>query len=74
MTNAISLKVRTMPLDRLSFKNLPMSIALVLSLASASSLARKAYPTPEAASDAFVDAIARSDASALRTVLGPDWK
>ena len=34
----------------------------------------KAYPTPEAASQAFVDAIAHSDVNALHIVLGPDWR
>jgi len=36
--------------------------------------AQQAYSSPEAAAQAFHDAIARDDAGALRTVLGADWK
>ncbi len=46
----------------------------VLAFVSPAVLAQQAYPTPEAAADALVDAIARSDDAALRTVLGTDWK
>jgi hypothetical protein len=34
--------------------------------------AQRAYPSPDAAADAFVDAVARHDGQALETVLGPD--
>ena len=44
------------------------------SLASGASFAQKAYPTPDATAQAFVDALARSDVEALRTVLGPEWR
>jgi hypothetical protein len=37
-------------------------------------LAQKAYPTAEAATDAFVDSIARHDGDALKAVIGPDYK
>jgi len=48
-------------------------IASVLTLAPAA-LAQKAYPTPDAAADAFVDSIARHDTDALKVVVGPDYK
>lgn len=37
-------------------------------------LAQKAYPTPAAAADAFVDAVARHDNDALKTVVGRDYE
>jgi hypothetical protein len=46
----------------------------VLALVSPVALAQQAYPSAEAAADALVDAIARSDDAALRTVLGAEWK
>ena len=36
--------------------------------------AQKAYPSADAAADAFTDAVRRVDPAALRTVLGADWK
>ncbi len=45
-----------------------------LMLAPVTTLAQKAFPTAEAAAEAFGDAVARSDADALRSVLGADWK
>lgn len=36
--------------------------------------AQQTYPTPEAAADALVDAIARHDGAALKTVVGPDYR
>jgi hypothetical protein len=36
--------------------------------------AQKAYPTPAAAADAFVDGIARNDGPALKTVVGADYR
>jgi Protein of unknown function (DUF2950) len=57
-----------------TFKTLAAGIALALSLASAPSFAQHAYPTPDAAAQAFVDAVIRSDPVALGVVLGPDWK
>jgi hypothetical protein len=44
---------------------------LALALAPAA-FAQKAYPTPDAAADAFVDGVARHDDEALATVLGAD--
>jgi len=35
--------------------------------------AQQAYPSPEAAADAFVDAVSRDDAQALETILGANW-
>lgn len=43
-------------------------------LVSPLAFAQQAYPSAEAASEAFVDALRRNDANALRTVLGADWK
>ncbi len=49
--------------------------ALGLSLAVATGAhAQKAYPSPEAAADALVDAIARSDRDALQATLGADYR
>jgi hypothetical protein len=48
--------------------------AAVCMLASPLACAQQAYATPDAASEAFVDALRRTDHNALRTVLGPDWK
>ena len=74
MAHSTNLKTRTMYLRTPSLKTLGAAVALALSLASGSSIAQRAYPTPDAASQAFVDAIASSDFDALRTVLGPDWR
>ena len=50
-------------------------VAATLALGAASiALAQQAYPTPEAAADAFVDAIARHDGDALKSVVGPDYR
>ena len=45
-----------------------------VALASTPAFAQKAYPSADAAAKAFFDAIANYDESALRTVLGADWK
>jgi len=50
------------------------AVSTALALAPAAVVAQKTFPTAEAAADAFVDAVARSDADALRIVLGADWK
>ena len=49
------------------------ALALCLAWAPAA-LGQKAFATPEAAMDAFGDAVARSDDEALRTVLGADFR
>jgi hypothetical protein len=49
------------------------TVAGALALAPAA-LAQKAYPTPDAAAEAFVDAVARHDGDALKTVVGSDYK
>jgi hypothetical protein len=41
---------------------------------SPASWAQKAYPTPEAAADAFIDGVGRNDGDAIKVVLGADWK
>ncbi len=48
-------------------------LASTMALAS-SVLAQATYPTPEAAADALVDGIARSDDDAVRVALGPQWR
>lgn len=40
---------------------------------SPAALAQKVYATPEAAADALIDGVARSDAATLKTVLGADY-
>lgn len=50
-----------------------MSLAAAL-FASAPASAQRIYPTPEAAAQAFADAIASNDLGALHVVLGPDWR
>lgn len=52
------------------------SLVLVLcaTLLPFAAVAQQTYPTAEAASEAFFDAIATSNDAALRTVLGADWK
>ncbi|MDM0110870.1 DUF2950 domain-containing protein [Variovorax sp. J22R133] len=75
MTQSNHLKGRTMTPHMPSFKTLAAAAAFAaLSLASGASFAQHAYPSPDAAAQAFADAIASSDVSALRTVLGPDWR
>lgn len=50
--------------------------AALVALAAVASAAhaQKVFPTPSAAADAFVDAVARHDGEALRTVVGPDYR
>jgi len=36
--------------------------------------AQKMFPSPEAATEALVDALTKNDAKALRAVLGENWK
>jgi hypothetical protein len=43
------------------------AVSLALALASGSSLAQKAYPSPDAASEALFQAVSKDDAGALRT-------
>jgi len=50
-----------------------VAATLVLAVAPLA-FAQTAYPTPDAAADAFVDAIARHDGDALKTVIGPDYR
>lgn len=48
-----------------------LGVALALSPLT---LAQTVYPTPEAAADALVDAIARHDGEAIKAVVGPDYR
>jgi hypothetical protein len=63
-----------MGFDRIGTRAAALAVGAVLALAPAAVVAQKAFPTAEAAAEALVDAVARSDADALRTVLGADWK
>ena len=53
-----------------------LRVAVVTASLAMASIAfgQAAYPTPEAAADAFVDAIARHDGDALKHVVGPDYR
>lgn len=46
---------------------------VALAALSPAALAQKTFPTPEAAAEALLDGVARSDAAALKTVLGADY-
>jgi|APFre7841882724_1041349.scaffolds.fasta_scaffold11743_2 hypothetical protein len=50
------------------------ALSLAAALAAPNALAQGVFPTPEAAGNALVDAIATRDPDALRAVLGADWK
>jgi hypothetical protein len=67
---------RTAWLNLGKFKSLAAgtAMALSLSLASGSVYAQHAYSSPDAAAQAFVDAVTRSDTAALTVVLGAGWK
>jgi len=41
---------------------------------AAPAMAQRSFPTPEAAADALVDGLARSDDAEVRVVLGPDYR
>jgi hypothetical protein len=47
--------------------------ATAIGFGPAVAFAQKAFPTPDAAADALVSAVATSDPDALRSVLGADW-
>jgi hypothetical protein len=49
------------------------AVALCLTLAPTLAVAQKAYATPEAAMEAFGDALARSDEDAMKVILGADY-
>jgi hypothetical protein len=48
-------------------------VAIAIGFGPAAAYAQKAFPTPDAAADALVSAVATSDPDALRAVLGADW-
>ena len=48
-------------------------LALSLALAPMASAQQKAFPTPEAAMEAFGDALSRSDSEAMKAVLGAEY-
>ncbi len=74
MTQSIFTRVPAMLTNPIRLVTRAAALALALALVSAPAFAQQAYPTPEAAAEVLTDAIARSDADALRTVLGADWK
>jgi len=49
-------------------------VAGAFALAPLSALAQKAFPSPEEAAEAFVEAVSRDDQEAFKTLLGEDWK
>ena len=53
---------------------LGVAIASGLWLLAPSALAQKAYPSPAAAADAFVDGVARHDTDAIKVAVGPDYR
>ena len=68
MKNIASAARRAFRVLRIAF------LAAAAGLAAATgAFAQQAYPTPGAAADAFVDAVARHDDGALETVLGRDY-
>jgi hypothetical protein len=64
------------PMLRASVRALRIALAAgVIAIgASAGAHAQQAYPSPAAAADTFVDAIARHDWDALKTVIGADYR
>ena len=62
----VSMKLRS----TLAAAALAAAAALMPSLASA----QKAFPTPEAAANAFIDAVATNDDAAKREILGADYR
>ena len=47
---------------------------VALAALPAAAFAQKSFPTPEAAAEALLDGVARSDTAALKTVLGADYE
>jgi len=61
----------------LSLKQLFLALCMALSVAAAPRLAhaqQTKFPSAEAAAEAFVDAIARSDGDTVRAILGADYR
>jgi len=50
------------------------ALVLALALVASPAFAQKVYPTPEAAADAFTDALRKVDRKALAVVLGQNYK
>ena len=55
-------------------QTLSIATAVIALAAAPLASAQQAYPTPEAAADALVDAIARHDDAALKVVVGSDYR
>ena len=61
-------------MTRPSIAGLLRALALACALASPLAMAQKAYPSAEAAADAFTDALRKVDRAALTKVLGANYK
>jgi len=60
---------------RMEWPRIGAGLLLVAALAIAEpAMAQRIFPTPEAAADALVDGLARSDDAGVRVVLGPDYR
>lgn len=57
-----------------SMANVACATGLMLALFSSPVQAQHAYPSAEAAADAFVDAVASNDTDELNTILGANWR
>jgi hypothetical protein len=57
-----------------TFAGCVRACALALALVAPLAFAQKVYPTPEAAADAFTDALRKADRQALAVVLGQNYK
>jgi hypothetical protein len=55
-------------------QNLRIAAAALALVAAPMAFAQQVYPTPEAAANALVDAMARHDGDAIKTVVGPDYR
>jgi hypothetical protein len=62
------------PTTRWTFRRAVLAFALTMGLAAAPAMAQKAFPSAEAAVDAFVDDLSRHDGPGLREVLGPSYR
>jgi hypothetical protein len=70
----LSLQRNAMQLTRVKVRIAAIAAASTLVLCPLTCIAQKAFPSAEAAADAFVDAVARSDSDAMRSILGKDYR
>lgn len=71
MSFSFSVQMHTMPI---ALRHLAAATIAAAALACGPASAQHVYPSPEAAAQAFADALARNDVGALHTVLGADWR